>query len=990
MADCLNNEEQVSSSLESANQDNLNSNLDADNAISSNISSDAIMVSNADAGETISSTLADEDTLESPLDLPVAHTYGGAETDNIVVTVNNNTYRISASLKPIKFKSLSDFPEVGSERLIYIDSSENSLYTWDSESLSYQKLTAGGGEGYDDSELRGLIRNLETGKVDKVEGKDLSTHDFTEAYKSKLDGIESGAEANTVDSVNGQTGEVNLTFSDVNAPSTEQFNDFKTATETSIENIVNNTTKIAGTNGGFSAGTGSKMLGSEENSGGGAIGVNAQAYSGGAVGLNARASDGFAGGKNAKVGIAGSEDETAWTYVDAVQLGAGNNTREKTLQVYDDNIYNATNHALTVKNIVLDGENLKNILDNKVGDSELTFVSYNEQTLTDEQKAQARANIGVTDGESDVDAVLNNTRIIARDTGGFLAGSGASFSENGLTEDYTGGAIGKNASTTRGGAVGQSSSALYGGAVGYGANTQSGGAIGFNARAGSGFAGGEGAIAYRDAIQLGTGTNQNDKTLQVYDKNIYDANTDTLTVDNISLGGISIDDKYLSKEGNAVSATKATQDGDGNVITSKYVTLDTAQTISGDKTFTLAPKIKSAQMNLSGTTPTSTLYKYFDFLDTNNSRVGLVGALMDASGYAGMYFQARNNGSMGIKTTSSGTAYAWAPTPPTSSNANQIATTDWVRDVAEIFKSFTTGTSSSLSSYWFPLWKQTSLLANYVDINYKLSIGNRYDDADDHVGAGILSFGLRNNGSADNSNMTATLKVESGNLNPNRFKLIKKSDNMHELWVNTGGRYNNCTGKVLQFTNSRSTASNSADFGTFNTTVFSEVQTVPSGTETACVKANYPLRQMLEIGYTANASLSLTSWTTAKIPFSAQKTKIGSNLSFSAGEITIPANIGISYLKVTAIITGNCATSTSSAMGGKIDISVNGGSYTTKCEIQTPYNYGGGASNQFGMTPVCFIAIDNSVVNKIRASMFHGATTTANVYANSRLIVEAY
>lgn len=38
--------------------------------------------------------------------------------------------------------------------------------------------------------------------------------------------------------------------------------------------------------------------------------------------------------------------------------------------------------------------------------------------------------------------------------------------------------------------------------------------------------------------------------------------------------------------GNASSATKATQDGAGNVITSKYVTLDTAQTVSGTKTMT--------------------------------------------------------------------------------------------------------------------------------------------------------------------------------------------------------------------------------------------------------------------------------------------------------------------------------------------------------------------------------------------------------------------
>ena len=43
--------------------------------------------------------------------------------------------------------------------------------------------------------------------------------------------------------------------------------------------------------------------------------------------------------------------------------------------------------------------------------------------------------------------------------------------------------------------------------------------------------------------------------------------------------------------GNAATATKATQDGNGNVITSKYVTLDTAQTISGTKTMTGSLKV---------------------------------------------------------------------------------------------------------------------------------------------------------------------------------------------------------------------------------------------------------------------------------------------------------------------------------------------------------------------------------------------------------------
>ena len=50
------------------------------------------------------------------------------------------------------------------------------------------------------------------------------------------------------------------------------------------------------------------------------------------------------------------------------------------------------------------------------------------------------------------------------------------------------------------------------------------------------------------------------------------------------------------------SAIKATQDGAGNVITSKYVTIDTTQTISGLKTFSKETTISSATASTSKTT----------------------------------------------------------------------------------------------------------------------------------------------------------------------------------------------------------------------------------------------------------------------------------------------------------------------------------------------------------------------------------------------------
>lgn len=46
--------------------------------------------------------------------------------------------------------------------------------------------------------LRNII-GLISNKVDKVTGKDLSTNDFTDTYKTKLDGIATGATKNTVE-----------------------------------------------------------------------------------------------------------------------------------------------------------------------------------------------------------------------------------------------------------------------------------------------------------------------------------------------------------------------------------------------------------------------------------------------------------------------------------------------------------------------------------------------------------------------------------------------------------------------------------------------------------------------------------------------------------------------------------------------------------------------------------------------------------------------
>ena len=87
---------------------------------------------------------------------------------------------------------------------------------------------------------------------------------------------------------------------------------------------------------------------------------------------------------------------------------------------------------------------------------------------------------------------------------------------------------GKDTHTVDGGAIGNKAFAQSGGAVGKNATANSGGgAVGENTFTYSGFAGGYNAKTGQyigNAIQLGAGTNNTEKTLQIYDYQLMDAN----------------------------------------------------------------------------------------------------------------------------------------------------------------------------------------------------------------------------------------------------------------------------------------------------------------------------------------------------------------------------------------------------------------------------------------------------------------------------------
>ena len=147
----------------------------------------------------------------------------------------------------------------------------------------------------------------------------------------------------------------------------------------------------------------------------------------------------------------------------------------------------------------------------------------------------------------------------AKSTGmGAAAGNSAAanhgFAGGNAAKASGGGAIGDNANTGQGGAVGQKavsntgfaggSNAISegdGGAVGLSAVTVDGGAVGTSAVSGAGFSGGKLAKVaadtddtYIDAIQLGMGTNNTPKTMQVYNKRIVEADGSLTDVGDLS------------------------------------------------------------------------------------------------------------------------------------------------------------------------------------------------------------------------------------------------------------------------------------------------------------------------------------------------------------------------------------------------------------------------------------------------------------------------
>ena len=95
-------------------------------------------------------------------------------------------------------------------------------------------------------EIDGDISALDNNKVDKVNGKGLSTNDFTDAAQTKLSGIEIGAQVNTITGVKGSAeqdyriGNVSISKTDIGLANVDNTSDVNKPISTATQNALNN------------------------------------------------------------------------------------------------------------------------------------------------------------------------------------------------------------------------------------------------------------------------------------------------------------------------------------------------------------------------------------------------------------------------------------------------------------------------------------------------------------------------------------------------------------------------------------------------------------------------------------------------------------------------------------------------------------------------------------------------------------------------------
>lgn len=132
------------------------------------------------------------------------------------------------------------------------------------------------------------------------------------------------------------------------------------------------------------------------------------------------------------------------------------------------------------------------------------------------------------------------------------------------------------------------------------------------------------------------------------------------------------------------TASQATADATGATISTTYVHLAGAETITGVKTFT-NDFVRQFKTFTKGTTPSSSQYISIRFTDANAAALGGIQSYVDTDGATRVRLYSYKNDpnstdfkAMGVINPLTGSAYAYCPSTPAGSNSNQIATADFV------------------------------------------------------------------------------------------------------------------------------------------------------------------------------------------------------------------------------------------------------------------------------------------------------------------------
>ena len=238
-------------------------------------------------------------------------------------------------------------------------------------------------------------------------------------------------------------------------------------------------------------------------------------------------------------------------------------------------------HSVSGKAFVSDNSvTTQKLIDGAVTEEKLASnlkekLNNKQDKLTFDDEPTANSTNPVTSGG--VKSALDGKADKYTEDGGFVAGSNANLVDSGAAIGKSslsgsgGGAVGEYAQAIiGGGAVGNNSAADGGFGGGQNAKTSNGAAVGQNAESGDGFAGGknaktiedlgEGATAFIDAIQLGTGTNENPFSMQIYDYQLLSDDAETKSATD---GG-----KYLKDVGKLSSLATSVKDNIVNAINS--------------------------------------------------------------------------------------------------------------------------------------------------------------------------------------------------------------------------------------------------------------------------------------------------------------------------------------------------------------------------------------------------------------------------------------